>query len=122
MYIGTTKRSMATRIKEHQRNCRLGQTEKSAVAEHAISQGNHRIIPGEMKLLVTSSGYYSRLVRLVIKIHKHTDNFNTKDENPKLNKIWNTMLKNAEIPITRYKYNLRPGVCQSATRIGNAKG
>jgi len=38
VYIGTTKRSVNTRIAEHKRSCRLGQTEKSAVAEHALSR------------------------------------------------------------------------------------
>jgi len=40
VYIGTTKRSVNTRIAEHKKSCRLGQTEKSAVAEHALSRGH----------------------------------------------------------------------------------
>ena len=35
VYIGETKRALGTRIKEHQSACRLQQTEKSAIAEHA---------------------------------------------------------------------------------------
>jgi len=38
VYIGTTKRRVNTRIAEHKRSCGLGQTEKSAVAEHALSR------------------------------------------------------------------------------------
>jgi len=38
-YIGTTNRSVNTRIEEHKKSCRLGQTEISAVAEHALSRG-----------------------------------------------------------------------------------
>ncbi|GJQ86493.1 hypothetical protein Trydic_g10395 [Trypoxylus dichotomus] len=44
VYIGTTKRSIYTRLKEHKRNCRLDQTDKSAVAEHALQDGDHNII------------------------------------------------------------------------------
>ena len=40
VYIGTTKRSITTRLKEHDRNSRLGQIEKSAVAEHAALEGH----------------------------------------------------------------------------------
>ncbi len=36
-YIGTTQRSVNTRLTEHKRNCRFGYTERSAVAEHALS-------------------------------------------------------------------------------------
>ncbi|ERL93789.1 hypothetical protein D910_11075 [Dendroctonus ponderosae] len=39
--IDTTKRSVNTRITEHKRSCRLGQTEKSTVAEHALLDGHH---------------------------------------------------------------------------------
>ena len=34
-YIGETKRSLETRLKEHQAACRRGEMEKSAIAEHA---------------------------------------------------------------------------------------
>ena len=100
VYIGTTKRSMATRVKEHQRNCRLGQTEKSAVAEQALREGYHKILFDEVKLLAISSGYYSRLVREAIKIHKYTGNLNKE---------------------TSTRYNLRSGVRQSATSIRNRR-
>ncbi|GJQ65329.1 hypothetical protein Trydic_g7445 [Trypoxylus dichotomus] len=43
LYISTTKRNINTRLKEHKRNCRLGQTDKSAVAEHALQDGDHNI-------------------------------------------------------------------------------
>ena len=34
-YVGETKRTLATRLKEHKAACRLGAIERSAVAEHA---------------------------------------------------------------------------------------
>ncbi|KAJ7320483.1 hypothetical protein JRQ81_019994, partial [Phrynocephalus forsythii] len=43
VYIGTTKSSIQTRIKEHERHCRLKQPEKSAVAKHTLKQTGHEI-------------------------------------------------------------------------------
>ncbi|XP_054709465.1 uncharacterized protein LOC129219166 [Uloborus diversus] len=56
-YIGTTKRSVNTRMKEHQRNCRLGHTEKSAVAVHIFSDGTYDIKFKETKTLSRTSRY-----------------------------------------------------------------
>jgi hypothetical protein len=52
VYIGQTGRSIDTRIKEHNRHIRLAQPDKSAVAEHSISQG-HRIQLQNTKILST---------------------------------------------------------------------
>ena len=57
VYIVTTKRSIATRLKEHDRNSRLGQIEKSAVAEHAALEG-HTIQYDNMEVLSTALHYY----------------------------------------------------------------
>ncbi|ETW93509.1 MAG: hypothetical protein ETSY2_51300 [Candidatus Entotheonella gemina] len=37
-YIGETKRALRTRLKEHQAATRRGETEKSAIAEHAWAE------------------------------------------------------------------------------------
>ncbi|KAJ9578766.1 hypothetical protein L9F63_004974 [Diploptera punctata] len=42
IYIGKTKRNLNTRLKEHLRNVKNGETEKSAIAAHAWSE-KHRI-------------------------------------------------------------------------------
>lgn len=42
-YVGKTKKSMGTRIKEHQRNYGVEETIKSTVVEHVFSKGNRRI-------------------------------------------------------------------------------
>ncbi|KAJ8949365.1 hypothetical protein NQ318_012030 [Aromia moschata] len=42
-YIGQTGRSIQCRIKEHQRHTRLGNTDKSAIAEHVHTNENHKI-------------------------------------------------------------------------------
>ncbi|XP_074031670.1 uncharacterized protein [Leptinotarsa decemlineata] len=97
VYIGTTKRSMGTRLKEHKRNCRLGQADKSAVAEHALSEGDHIILFENTELIAPNHGYHSRLVREVIEIHKHTENFNSEEGEVYLNRIWNPILRNSRI-------------------------
>ena len=58
----------------------MDQMKKSAVAKQALSEGHHKILVGEVKLVATSSEYNSRLIREAIKIHKHTDNFNLKEQ------------------------------------------
>lgn len=137
VYIGTTKRSMGTRLKEHKANCRLGQTEKSAVAEHALTDGDHSIQFGSCRLLSSVNGYHNRLVREAIEIHKHPDNFNRKEETLRLNSIWNPILKTARAlpidipepteeeqatpPTLQYKYNLRKRNCQSTSNIGDGR-
>lgn len=43
VYVGATKRSLNTRIEERKANCRPGQIEKSAVAEHILKNRHYRI-------------------------------------------------------------------------------
>ena len=40
VYIGETRRRLGTRLKEHRDTCRKGLTDKSAVAEHAWTNGH----------------------------------------------------------------------------------
>ncbi|KAJ8921267.1 hypothetical protein NQ315_013739 [Exocentrus adspersus] len=84
LYIGTTRRSISTRIGEHKRHCRLGHTEKSEVAEHAFNDGNHRILFEETEVLDNTQRYFPRLTREAIEIHKHQENFNMIEETAKL--------------------------------------
>ena len=63
VYIGTTKWSIHTRIKEHERHCRLKQPEKSAVAEHALKQAGHEILFQNTEVLDNTSNHYVRLHR-----------------------------------------------------------
>ncbi|KAK9890114.1 hypothetical protein WA026_008924 [Henosepilachna vigintioctopunctata] len=146
VYIGTTKRSMGTRLKEHKASCRLGQTEKSAVAEHALSEGDHEINFEGCTLLASVNGFQNRLVREAIEIRKHSNNFNRKEETLSLNPIWNHIIRNTRVmpldiktptgaeraplptateveqttpPMPRYKYNLRTRIRQSTSRIRN---
>ena len=97
VYVGTTKRSVNTRIKEHKANCRLGQIEKSAVAEHTLTKTDHRIKFEDTQVLATTSSYHARLYREAIEIHKHNNNFNKTEEAVKINKTWIPILRNTKI-------------------------
>ncbi|GJQ80161.1 hypothetical protein Trydic_g23739 [Trypoxylus dichotomus] len=105
VYIGTTKRSINTRLKEHKRNCRLGQTEKSVVAEHALQDGDHNFNFAEV--LSTVLHYHTWLQREAIEIYKHPGNFNKKEENPAINKIWYLILRNTPVTRTANRANQR---------------
>ena len=50
VYIGETKRTLETRMKEHRAAAHLGQLEKSAVAEHARQNG-HTIDWSDVRIL-----------------------------------------------------------------------
>nr|XP_060615668.1 uncharacterized protein LOC132765391 [Anolis sagrei ordinatus] len=84
VYIGTTKRSAQTRIKEHERHCRLLQPEKSAIAEHLMNQPGHSILFENTEMLDHTNNHHVRLHREAIEIHKHVDNFNRKEETMKI--------------------------------------
>ncbi|XP_030753074.1 uncharacterized protein LOC115880083 [Sitophilus oryzae] len=101
VYIGTTKRSVGTRLTEHKRNCRLGQTEKSAVAEHALRDGDHKIQFEDTQVIATTSGYHPRLVREAVEIHKHPNNFNRKEETFYLNRIWHPAISRTKVAAQR---------------------
>ena len=92
VYIGTTKRSVATRLKEHERHSRLKQVDKSAVAEHSMLQ-DHKIQYENTDVLSTTVHYHTRLQREAIEIFKHHNNFNRKEETRKINKVWIPILK-----------------------------
>ncbi|KAM6473987.1 uncharacterized protein PHA67_006582 [Liasis olivaceus] len=94
VYIGTTKCSIHTRIKEHERHCRRQQPEKSAVAEHALKHTGHKILFENTEILDNTNSHYTRLYREAIEIHKHQHSFNKKEESLKINKTWLPILKN----------------------------
>ena len=96
VYIGTTKRSINTRLTEHKRNCRHGHTDKSAVAEHTLTQDEHTILFEKTQVLDKTPNYYTRMYREAIEIQKHPENFNRKEEGLKLSKTWFQVLKNTK--------------------------
>lgn len=60
IYIGTTKRSVNTRIKEQRRCCRLICPEKSGIAEKALNNSEYRMLFDDtvtQRLQTVAQGY-----------------------------------------------------------------
>ena len=87
VYIGETERTIETRVKEHRRHLRLGQFEKSAIAEHC-AQENHNIHWEETAQLGRTRGYWDRITKEAIEIRLHPNNIN-RDRGLQLSSAWN---------------------------------
>ncbi|KAJ8944003.1 hypothetical protein NQ318_021718 [Aromia moschata] len=85
-YIGQTGRSIQCRIKEYQRHTRLGNTDKSAIAEHVHTNENHKI-DYEIRVLDKTKKYYPRIIRESLEIMKNNNNFN-RDDGYRLSNTW----------------------------------
>ena len=101
--MGETKRTLATRLKEHKAACRLGAFERSAVAEHAWQEG-HEINWNDVEILDTARNLQERKVKesLYIRMAPKTCLMN-RDEGRELPLLWLRTIKNAE-----KKERLRP--------------
>ncbi|KAJ7342166.1 hypothetical protein JRQ81_009322 [Phrynocephalus forsythii] len=118
-YIGTTKHSIQTRIKEHERHCRLKQPEKSAVAEHTLKQTGHVILFQDTKVMDNTTNHYVRLHREAIEIHKHKHSFNKKTRKCKNKKSLASSTKAAECK--RVKAQLFPSSHKQRSAPWSAK-
>ncbi|XP_046404093.1 uncharacterized protein LOC124169501 [Ischnura elegans] len=91
VYVGETGRTIATRMKEHQRHFRLGQPEKSAVAELSISR-DHAIRWENTKVLCRGDRFWERLTKEAILIRTTTDTMN-RGAGYALSNSWKPVLK-----------------------------
>ena len=93
VYIGTTKRSINTRIGEHRRHCNLKQAGKSSVAEHVNNNPDHTILFDQAVTLSTTQHYFTRLYREAIEIQKHPFNINKQEDSVQLKGSWLPAIK-----------------------------
>ena len=103
VYIGTTKRSANTRIKEHKRHCHLRYTERSAVAQHMVKNPEHKIAFDDTELICNMQHYYPRLHHEAIEIYKHKCKFNKTEEGLKIHKSWYPALKMCKVGTSDHK-------------------
>ena len=112
VYIGETRRRLGTRLKEHRDACKKGLTDKSAIAEHAWTNG-HPIRWDATKVLQRAS----RTMELVM---KESLSIRTKPESERFNRD-----SGFELPdcwIATYK-KLRGGASMRTTHAHlNARG
>ena len=86
VYIGETGRDLDARMKEHDRDIRLGKTLQSAVAEHAHSTG-HYPNWNNVKYVERDQHWYSRRLKEAIQIQLHPNNIN-RDNGIEISKAW----------------------------------
>ena len=78
IYISQTGKSIGTRIKEHQRNTHLTQSDRLTLAEHSLKY-DHTIELHDAEILSTHSGNLDRLIMEATKVQLHPNNINRKD-------------------------------------------
>ncbi|CAG4951018.1 unnamed protein product [Parnassius apollo] len=77
-YIGQTKRSIETRVKEHIADVKHRRSGKSAVCEHVQDRPHHYISFDKPQILAKEHRFLPRMIREAIEIKKHP-NFNRED-------------------------------------------
>lgn len=90
-YIGETRRNIATRLTEHIRSVKNLETDKSAVAEHALTQDSrHYIRFDKTSVLAREKFFVPRKIREAIEINRHP-NFN-RDQGWGISPSWRPVL------------------------------
>ena len=97
VYIGKTIRRLETRLKEHKDACSKGQTEKSAIAEHAWKHDH--AIKWDNTLVLDHARRHQELLLLKEALHIHTmaknRNFN-RDQGIEFHKCWMATISNCK--------------------------
>ena len=85
-YIGETRRSIRTRVKEHSADIRLNRTHKSALAEHSHNT-KHPIKIEDTQVLAHVDNWSRRRVREAIEVVKNP-NYLNKDDGLSISRSW----------------------------------
>ena len=85
-------RELEERVKEHQRACRLGQVEKSALAEHLCAPGDHVFDWSKVEELEKEPRTYRRKFKESIYIRKNKDDTINWSNGTQIDQIWIPLL------------------------------
>ena len=91
VYIGEMKRALETRIKEHRAATRQGETEKSAIAEHAWGQ-QHPILWEETSVLDQAKNNTTLLIKEALHILLTDLELINRDEGVTIPECWQPVL------------------------------
>ena len=91
VYIGETGRTIETRIKEHRRCIRLFHPEKSALADHSLSE-DHVISFHDAQVLSKAHLFWDRLLKEAIEIRLEAKNLN-RDSGFHISKQWRPLIQ-----------------------------
>ena len=96
VYIGKTIRRLETRLKEHKDACSKGQTEKSAIAEHAWEHG-HAIKWDDTLVLDHAKRHQELLLKEALHIRTTAKNRNfNRDQGIELHECWTATITKCE--------------------------
>lgn len=90
VYVGETRRTVSTRLKEHMRHTKNCETDKSAIAEHSCTT-SHQILFDQTTVVARVPQYFPRIIRESIEIVKNSNNFN-RDDSYKLPTAWKPVI------------------------------
>ena len=92
-YIGETRRSLESRLKEHQAATRRGETEKSAVAEHAWTH-QHRPLWDETAILDQARSNSTLLIKEAFYIlTAEREKLLNRDQGLQVSECWRPVLR-----------------------------
>ena len=100
VYIGETKRALETHIKEHRAATRRGETEKSAIAEHAW--GQQYPILWEKTSLLDQSMNTTLLIKEALHIHLTNLELINRDKGVAILECWQLVLDHAAMASSTY--------------------